>query len=245
MLFVRFPFRINERFHDLKKPVETAPYDVGKGGAVPEAADQKGKQQIQKMAPLCNPIAAQRNVNVIPEPGGKRNMPPAPELFDGKGKIRAFEIRHETDAEQSGASDGNIGIPRKITIDFDCEHHGNDDKSKPYITVYIVEQFIDRDRKRIGDHQFFKIAPCHQLQAVSHIVVREGTLFLILWEQRVRPSDRPGKELREKGNEQRIIPEMLFGRGFAAVNIDQIAHRLEKIKGYARRKQNGHRKRLH
>ena len=49
-------------------------------------------------------------LHIIPEPGRKRNMPAAPEFFDGKRKVRTFEIGHQADAEQSGTADSNIGI---------------------------------------------------------------------------------------------------------------------------------------
>ena len=151
-------------------------------------------------------------------------MPPAPELPDGKRKIRAFEICHQANPKHSGTADGNVRIARKIAVNFDCKHQGNDDESKAHITVYIVEKFVYGDRESICDNEFFEIAPRHELQAVSHIIVRKGALLFVLREQRIRSSNRPGKKLWEKGNKQRIIAKMPFRRYFAPVDIYQISH---------------------
>ena len=70
MFFLRLSLRVNKRFHNLEYAVNAAPYDIGERSAVPEAADQKCQQQIQQVAPFRNPVSAQRNINIIPEPGG-------------------------------------------------------------------------------------------------------------------------------------------------------------------------------
>ena len=197
------------------------------------------------MTPFCDPVAAERNINIIPEPGGQGNMPAAPEFLDGKGKIGAFEIRHQTNPEHPGAADGNVGVTRKITVDFDCEHQGSDDKSESHITVHIVEKLVHGDCECIGDNELFEISPGHELQPVSHMIVGKRMLLFILREQRIRPSDRSGKKLREEGNKQRIIAEMPFRRYFTVIYIYQISHRLEKVERDTCREKNRHRERLH
>ena len=61
--------------------------------------------------PFRHSVAAQRNIDIIPEPCGEGNMPAAPELSDGKGEIRAFKVCHQINAEEPGTSDGDVGIP--------------------------------------------------------------------------------------------------------------------------------------
>ena len=54
---------------------------------MPKAADEKGKHQIKAMTDFPHPVSAQRDIEIIPEPGGKGNMPTAPEFLDTAGKI--------------------------------------------------------------------------------------------------------------------------------------------------------------
>ena len=63
--------------------------------------------------------------------------------------------------------------------------------------------------------------------------------------QAVRPADRACQELWEKGDKQRIISKVLFRGNLLLVNIDEIAHRLKKIKGDAGREKDPHGDGLH
>ena len=142
-------------------------------------------------------------------------MPAAPEFFDGEGEIRAPEVGHQVDAEQLCAANGNIGVPREVTIDFHGKHDSDDDKDQSDIGGGIVVYFVDDAGEDIGNHQLLEITPYHQLQTVSHIVISKRAFLLILWQQAVGSADRSGQKLREEGDEERIIAEMPLRRDFA------------------------------
>ncbi len=113
-------------FQNLINAMDSAPYDIVDARPVPESADQEGKNQVQAMAEGSFAAASQRNIHIIPEPGGKGNMPAAPEFTDAAGKVGAFEVLLQINSEELGTADGNIRISGEITIDLDREHNGGD-----------------------------------------------------------------------------------------------------------------------
>ena len=64
---------------DLVQAVKAAPDDIGKAGAVPQAADQENNQDVPVFPEFPFAASAEGNIQVIPEPGGQGDMPPAPE----------------------------------------------------------------------------------------------------------------------------------------------------------------------
>ncbi len=99
-----------QRLRNLQQTVQTAPDDVGQAASVPEPAHQKCDHQIQAVTPFRHPVAAERDIDIVSEPCGERNVPAAPELLDRKGEVGAFEIGHQIDPEQLGTADGNIRV---------------------------------------------------------------------------------------------------------------------------------------
>lgn len=230
-------FRVEEGLCDLKQPVQAAPYKVGQTAAVPESAHEESDHKIQTVPPFGNAAAAQRDIDIVPEPGGERDVPPAPKFLDGEGEVGTLEVGHQVDAEQLGAAYGYVGVAGKIAVDLYGEHDCGDDKHKSHIGVRIVIYLVDYAGKDVGDHQFLEIAPGHQFQAVGRVRVGEGALFLILRQQAVGSADGPGQKLREERHEERIVAEMPFRLALAAVDVDQVTHGLEKIERDARGEQ--------
>src|SRR5215472_15061311 len=92
------------------RSVEGAPDDEGPVGAVPEAAQQEDDGQVEEVAAQRDPIAAQRYVDVVPEPGGERDVPAGPELGDRLGQIGSIEVLHQLDAVYTGDATGDVRV---------------------------------------------------------------------------------------------------------------------------------------
>ena len=61
-------------------------------GAMPNAAYDKCDKKIQILSYFALPAPAQGNINIVSQPGRKRNMPSFPEFPYACGKIRQFKI---------------------------------------------------------------------------------------------------------------------------------------------------------
>src|SRR5690606_16779364 len=62
--------------------VERSPDDERPGGAVPQAAEQHGDEQVQVGAGRPTAVAAERDVEVVAQPRRQTDVPAAPELGD-------------------------------------------------------------------------------------------------------------------------------------------------------------------
>ena len=63
-----------------QQSVKSSPADESPVGSVPKAADQEYNQCVAHRFPFAASASAQRNVNIIAEPGCERYVPAPPEL---------------------------------------------------------------------------------------------------------------------------------------------------------------------
>ena len=66
---------------------------------MPEACNCPYHQEIQYSPEVPLSAASQRNINIVTEPSGQRNMPPTPKLGYASGEVGEIEIPHQIDTE--------------------------------------------------------------------------------------------------------------------------------------------------
>ena len=69
-------------FRRLTQAVQPTPDKVGPPCTVPQAADQKGEQQVAVLLCFGATAAAQWDIDIIPQPAGEADMPPRPDILD-------------------------------------------------------------------------------------------------------------------------------------------------------------------
>jgi len=218
---------------DLINTVQATPDDKRPACAVPQTADKEYDEQIEIMSCFGATVAAERNIEIIAEPGGKADMPSRPEFLNASCAVRTVKVLHKADTHHSRAADGNIRITREVAIDLNGEQNGSDDDTEPRCRFGTVIDCIDKFRKQIGNDDLFEKADCHFLQTDERVVGFQFMRFLELREQIVGTFDRTRNELRKEGNEKRIPTEMAFRFDIAAVNVNNVRKRLERIEGNA------------
>ena len=96
-------------------------------GAMPEAADEEDDKGVAHHLPLADTTAAQRDVDVVTEPGGQRDMPAAPELGNVAAEIGVGEVAAQADSEELGGTDGDIAVACEVAVNLESEedsgHH--------------------------------------------------------------------------------------------------------------------------
>ena len=75
-----------------QKSLHGAPGYIGPGGAVPEAAQEKDDESIEKHTGPSLTAAAQRNIYISDKKPGQRDMPPLPELFNAAGTVWGIKV---------------------------------------------------------------------------------------------------------------------------------------------------------
>ena len=201
---------------------------------MPEAAYQKDGQHIDAPADRRYPVSAQRDIDVIPEPAGKGNMPAAPEFLDPPGKIRTVKIPSAADSQQISHADGDIRVAGKITVELEgieesCQHAG-----QARITLRRPENRVHIAAQTVRDDHFFKEAqhnPLHPFREQTAVIART---HVQLREEFLRPLDRPRHNLREEQNVGQIgaaAGDSFFGLPLPQVDIRIVADKLEGIIG--------------
>ena len=92
---------------------------------MPETADQEDQQQVQVGAEGSLPVSAERDIDIIPEPGGKRHMPAAPEVTDRNGNVGKAEVFRKTEAQDLAHADRHVGVTGEVKIDLEGVAQGD------------------------------------------------------------------------------------------------------------------------
>ena len=83
---------------------------------MPKSCAEKDDHPVDCGSALALAVAAQRNIKVLLEPGGKRNMPLAPKVLDTCRTVGIIKVLLKLKAEHKTKSDSHIGIARKIKV---------------------------------------------------------------------------------------------------------------------------------
>lgn len=109
---------IKDKKRDKQRCMNCSPDDKGPVGSMPEAGDQKDDKNIADGFGFGHPTSTQRDIDVIPKPSGKGNVPSAPELSNISREIGSPKIGHEVKAKKFGCTDGDIRIAGKVSINL-------------------------------------------------------------------------------------------------------------------------------
>src|SRR5580698_7590245 len=116
---------------DEKDSVQRAPDHESPVSSVPQPAYGKGYEQVEVEPRRAHAIAAERNVDIVAEPGGERDVPALPELAIALREVRMIEVGHELKAHNPGASDGDVGVAGEIGVDLHGKQQCCKEQRKP------------------------------------------------------------------------------------------------------------------
>src|SRR5580765_4351024 len=113
--------RPSPRFHKTsvqyqENAVIAAPQDKSPVCAVPQSAEEHGDEQIAGRFPGALAAPAHRNVEIVAQASGKRNVPATPEISDIGSLIGRIEILGQPQSEHVAQSDRHVAITGKIKI---------------------------------------------------------------------------------------------------------------------------------
>lgn len=90
--------------------MQQTPEDKIPTGPVPQSAQQHGGEQIGVCAKASLSVSAERDVQILLQPGGQGHVPRAPEIADIGCKIGEKEVCGNSNSEQLGDSDGDVTV---------------------------------------------------------------------------------------------------------------------------------------
>ena len=101
-----------------KNGIIQAPYQEVETCAMPQPCCSKDNQEIDVGAHRAFSVAAQRNIQVIPEPGAQGNMPSPPEFANRFGNIRKLEVFQKVKSEQFAQTDRHVRVTAEIIVNL-------------------------------------------------------------------------------------------------------------------------------
>ena len=78
--------------YQLEDPVEKAPQEKFHTAAVPHAADKKDDEEVAPLLCSALPVAAQGDIDIVPEPEAEGSVPPLPEFLNALGEVGLPEV---------------------------------------------------------------------------------------------------------------------------------------------------------
>ena len=99
----------------------------------------------------------------------------------------------------------------------------------------MQEQVVRVEREVVGDDDLLDETPEDQITTFVELLKIEAPWFFDLRQEGRRPHDRPGDQMREERDEGGELDEVARWFGVASIDVDHIAHRLERIERNADR----------
>ena len=102
-----------------------------------------GEEHVAVSAQLAPAAAAQREIEIILEPGRQADVPAVPEVAQAGRGVRVVEIQHEAKAHELGDAAGHVGIAAEVEIDLPAERHRRQDQRRRLELAGIAVDQID------------------------------------------------------------------------------------------------------
>ena len=165
-------------------------------------------------------------------------MPSAPEFLNGHGNIRIAEVFQEIEAEHPAHADGHVRIAGEVVINL----QGVEQRRRPGIQrAHLLrregEQTVCGDRQHIGKNHLFAQAVNKAPEALCEILSSRVSILNLRLDVDVA-HNRARDQLREEGDVQHQIQQVLLDFDLSSVQVNDIAHGLEGEEGDADGKRN-------
>src|SRR5438034_7077721 len=108
------PFQL-ARDHDSGR-VENSPDEEGPGRAVPDGGEEEREKQISIGLERAVFVSAERDIDVIPEPGREADVPARPEIAETGGEVGIVEVQDQIEAHELRHAAGHVGVAAEVEV---------------------------------------------------------------------------------------------------------------------------------
>ena len=162
-------------------------------------------------------------------------MPAAPEVAQRNGEVRTPEVGRKLDAEELSDAGDHVDAAGEVRVLLEgVEQNANDDDRAAVLTL-AAENLLDQRKRTVGDDLLFEKAPEDQQCAALDVSKVKAMRLVKLMGELIKARNRSLNQLGEEGHKQRKARRILFRGVFAVVYVDEVAHRLERVKADAQR----------
>ena len=166
-------------------------------------------------------------------------MPTTPEFRGALGFVRAVEVLRQAESHEEGYANGDVRIAREIGVNLERICEKCDEVFKAGEQKRRIENAIDKVCREVvaQDNLLGKSVQTPEHGHAESAAGEEIRLVKLRYEF-VRTYNRACHELREKREVKAEIQNVIDSLDFTAVNVDAVAHRLEREERNAHREDN-------
>src|SRR5580698_582050 len=158
-------------------------------------------------------------------------MPTVPKIRDARREVRHCEVLGKNEAEEPRAADCDIAVAGEIEIDL---HPESEDRAprrrRPRVGRDRAKIRIGCRRELIGNSHFLEETKANARESVTYVVGARRSPRIKLAEEKPRSYDRPGEQLREKSQIERVVERLADRAHPATIDVDEIRNALEGVK---------------
>ncbi len=146
--------------------VQRAPHEKRPTRAVPQSAEYHREHQVQISAKRAVPVAAERDVKVVPQEPRERHVPPPPEIGDARCEVWSVEVLRPAVTEQEADSARHVGMRGEVEVDLQCVEPHIRQRPDPCgrRVVHVREKRVDGDGDSIRDDELLEEPACDEPQ---------------------------------------------------------------------------------
>ena len=220
-------------FQQQKHRIVQAPEHEIPLGAVPQARERPDHQDVQHPPAPPDPVAAQRDVDIVPEPGGQADVPAPPELGDGAREVGIVEVLQKVEPKDPAQADGHVRVAGEVEINLQGIAHRPQPvgRGAQALGAGGIDQ-LGQLRHVVGQQHLLGQPHDKPPGAVDRVIpVLTAVPDLLL--HRLIAHDRSGDELRKKAHIEREVKEVPLHAHLAAVEVNDIGEDLKGVKADA------------
>ena len=194
---------------------------------MPEAGQQPDNGNIAELLCKAASVAAQRNIDIIPEPCSHRDMPAPPEVGDAVCQKWIVEVFEKPEAQHPPQTDGHVGIAGKVKIEPKPVRNHTQPRSQ-HRGGRLNRCGLPKQPDVVRQQHLFRDAADKTLHARSKQIGRAAAVLQFVRDCLVA-DDGTRDELWEQGHIRAEIDDIFLRFRFAPVDIDGVTHGLERI----------------
>ena len=205
-----------------------------------EAADDGNGDNYDIRSRSIIPVASKRDVQIVPEPAGKRHVPAAPELLGVHSLVWRVEVLGQVEAHEHGYAGCYVRVAGEIGIDLQgiaekgckvfkaAEHEGIGKDAVGKVHGHVV-----------GQDELFEKTVHYPEDGDAEPAAGQVVRLVKLGYELRRTDDGACHQLREETQVETEVQEILHRLYLAAFYVHDIAHRLEGKERYTYRQDDG------
>ena len=211
-----------------RNPMQGAPQDETDRRPVPQSAQEHRDHQVRVGTETALSVAAQRDVEIILQPRGERDVPPAPKLGNRGRLVGRVEVDVEPEAQEERQPDGHVGIAREVAIDLQGVAIDAHQVLEAGIERRRVEHTVNEiETDIVRDHRLLHQATEDEEKSLAKRLAGHQRIAVDLRDEIACPHDRSRHQLGEKGDVEEVIDPSAERLDPPPVDVDHVADALE------------------